>query len=83
MFLKEDAANGYAALSNLKFSYATPFWQTDEQILLGEQPAELAAYYPTVPESRTPYCCAASVTAPAKTFITSTSGQAAGCPTSR
>lgn len=46
MFLKEDAANGYAALSNLKFSYATPFWQTDEQILLGEQPAELAAYYP-------------------------------------
>lgn len=46
IFLQEDAANGYAALTNLKFSYDTPFWQTDEQILLGEQNATLAAYYP-------------------------------------
>lgn len=46
IFLKEDAANGYAALTNQKFSYGTPFWQTDAQILLGEQNATLAAYYP-------------------------------------
>lgn len=46
MFLKEDAANGYAALNNLRFDYGTPFWQTDEHILLGDAPAALAAYYP-------------------------------------
>lgn len=46
IFLKEDAANGYSALTNLRFDYATPFWQTDEQILLGEPNATLAAYYP-------------------------------------
>lgn len=46
IFLKEDAANGYSALTNLRFDYATPFWQTDEQILLGEKNATLAAYYP-------------------------------------
>lgn len=46
MFLKEDVANGYAALNNLRFDYGTPFWQTGEQILLGEQNAKLAAYYP-------------------------------------
>lgn len=46
MFLKEDAVNGYSALTNLPFTYGTPFWQTEEQILLGDAPAELAAYYP-------------------------------------
>lgn len=46
MFLKEDATNGYAALTNLRFTYGTPFWQTDEHILLGDAPAALAAYYP-------------------------------------
>lgn len=46
MFLKEDAAHGYAALTNLRFTYGTPFWHTDEQILLGDVPAALAAYYP-------------------------------------
>lgn len=46
IFLKEDVANGYKALTNLRFDYATPFWQTDEQILLGEPNATLAAYYP-------------------------------------
>lgn len=46
IFLKEDAANGYSALNNLLFTYGTPFWQTEEQILLGDAPAELAAYYP-------------------------------------
>lgn len=46
LFLKEDAANGYSALGNLRFDYATPFWETGEQILLGEQNATLAAYYP-------------------------------------
>lgn len=46
IFLKEDAANGYDALTNLRFTYSTPFWHTDEQILLGDVPAALAAYYP-------------------------------------
>lgn len=46
IFLKEDAANGYDALTNLLFTYDTPFWQTGEQILLGDAPAALAAYYP-------------------------------------
>lgn len=46
IFLKEDAANGYDALTNLQFTYDTPFWQTAEQILLGDAPAALAAYYP-------------------------------------
>ena len=46
MFLKEDGASGYAALNNLRFTYATPFWQADEQILLGTQAATLAACYP-------------------------------------
>lgn len=46
MFLKEDAVNGYDALTNLKFTYGTPFWQAGEQILLGGVPAILAAYYP-------------------------------------
>lgn len=46
MFLKEDTANGYAALTNLRLTYGTPFWQTDEQILLSDALAVLAAYYP-------------------------------------
>ena len=46
IFLKKDAVNSYDALTNIKFTYGTPFWHTDEQILLGEQDATLAAYYP-------------------------------------
>ena len=46
MFLKEDGASGYTALANLRFTYATPYWQADEQILLGGQTATLAACYP-------------------------------------
>lgn len=46
VFLKADAGAGYDAVSNLLFTYGTPLWQTDEQILLGAAPATLAAYYP-------------------------------------
>lgn len=46
VFLKEDAVNRYGAITNLEFTYATPFWQTNKQILLGDQLATLAAYYP-------------------------------------
>lgn len=46
LFRKEDAANGYEAIDNQQFTYAAPFWQTDNQILLGYSPAVIAAYYP-------------------------------------
>lgn len=46
MFMKADAPNGYTALDNQRFTYATPFWQADEQILLGTPAATLAACYP-------------------------------------
>lgn len=46
VFLKADAANGYSPVDNRQFAYATPFWQSEEQILLGAPPATLAAYYP-------------------------------------
>lgn len=48
MFMKEDTGGGYGALTNRCFTYGTPFWQADEQILLGEQDATLAACYPYV-----------------------------------
>ena len=54
LFLKEDAGSGYEALNNLKYTYATPFWQTDEQILLGNSNAVLAAYYPYTSETTNP-----------------------------
>lgn len=46
MFRKADITNGYTAITNLRFTYSTPYWQPDEQILLGTQSALLAAYYP-------------------------------------
>ena len=46
MFRKADAPNGYTALGNQCFTYATPFWQTGEQIMLGTPNALLAACYP-------------------------------------
>lgn len=46
IFRKADTGSGYTALTNMRFTYATPFWQTDEQILLGTQDALLAACYP-------------------------------------
>lgn len=54
LFRKADAANGYKAIANQAFSYATPFWSTDRQILLGEANASLAAYYPYGEEKTTP-----------------------------
>lgn len=46
LFQKEDATNNYEAIDNQQFTYAAPFWQTDNQILLGSSPAVIAAYYP-------------------------------------
>lgn len=46
LFQKEDVANVYEAIDNQRFTYAAPFWQTDNQILLGSSPAVIAAYYP-------------------------------------
>ena len=46
LFQKEDATGGYEAVDNRQFTCATPFWQTDNQILLGYSPAVIAAYYP-------------------------------------
>lgn len=46
IFLQKNVVNGYDAFTNLEFIYDTPFWYTAEQILLGEQNATLAAYYP-------------------------------------
>lgn len=45
LFLK--AGNGYDAVNNRKYSYAEPFWSTEEQqLLLSSEMATLAAYYP-------------------------------------
>lgn len=46
IFRKADVPAGYTALGNLLFTYDTPFWKTDEQILLGDPVATMAAYYP-------------------------------------
>lgn len=46
IFLQADDANGYAAADNRPYTYATPFWQTEEQLLLNAQTARLSAYYP-------------------------------------
>lgn len=46
IFLKADDANGYAAVNNRLYTYATPFWQTDDQLLLNKTSARLSAYYP-------------------------------------
>lgn len=54
LFLKADAPNGYDAIANQKFTYDTPYWQTEEQILLGDAPAVIAAYYPYTAEVANP-----------------------------
>lgn len=46
IFQKQDDAKKYKALNNLKFDYGTPYWFTDEQILLTDEMATLSAYYP-------------------------------------
>lgn len=54
LFQKEDATRGYEAIDNQKFTYHTPFWQTDHQILLGSSLAVIAAYYPYDAETVNP-----------------------------
>lgn len=46
LFLNADAVGGYQAISNKLYTFSTPFWQTEEQLMLAEAPAKLAAYYP-------------------------------------
>ena len=46
IFLQADDANSYAAIDNRLYTYATPFWQTEEQLLLNTEAAQLSAYYP-------------------------------------
>lgn len=54
VFLKADAGGGYDAVNNLLFTYGTPFWQSEGQILLGSSMATLAAYYPYASEKSNP-----------------------------
>lgn len=49
-----QAANGYDAVNNRKYSYATPFWSTGQQLLLSSEKAMLAAYYPYSEAQATP-----------------------------
>lgn len=45
LFLKGDDA--YDAIHNRKYTYGTPFWETEtEQLVLGKTPAVFTAYYP-------------------------------------
>ncbi len=46
LFMQEDAAGGYGALTNLCFTYGSPFWQAGEQILLGAQNAHTGGMLP-------------------------------------
>lgn len=52
LFLKESKA--YDAVNNRKYSYATPFWITGQQLLLSSEKAMLAAYYPYSEAQATP-----------------------------
>lgn len=52
LFLKESKA--YDAVNNRKYSYATPFWSTGQQLLLSSEKAMLAAYYPYSEAQTTP-----------------------------
>lgn len=38
--------NGYAAISNARYTYGAPLWTSDVQLVLNENNATLAAYYP-------------------------------------
>lgn len=46
LFLMADETNGYQAVSNKPYTYSTPYWQSKGQLMLAEEPARLAAYYP-------------------------------------
>lgn len=54
VFLKEDAAGGYSSINNRLFTYGTPFWESESQILLGAPVATLAAYHPYAPGKSNP-----------------------------
>lgn len=46
IFMMADGVNGYQAVGNKLYTYSLPFWQTEGQLMLGEESATLSAYYP-------------------------------------
>lgn len=49
-----NGSKAYDAVNNRKYSYATPFWSTGQQLLLSSEKATLAAYYPYSETQTTP-----------------------------
>lgn len=54
IFLQAAPENGYEAISNKKYTYGTPVWTSDSHLMLEENSAQLAAYYPYKPDGVTP-----------------------------
>lgn len=47
IFLQADPDKGYAeAVTNKMYAYGVPIWTSEPHLMLGEQSAQLAAYYP-------------------------------------
>lgn len=47
IFLQADPDKGYPeAVTNKKYTYGVPIWTSEPHLMLGEQSAQLAAYYP-------------------------------------
>lgn len=47
IFLQADPDKGYAeAITNKMYAYGVPIWTSEPHLMLGEQSAQLAAYYP-------------------------------------
>lgn len=47
IFLQADPDKGYAeAITNKKYTYGVPIWTSEPHLMLGEESAQLAAYYP-------------------------------------
>lgn len=47
VFLQADPERGYAeAVTNKRYTYGVPIWTSEPHLMLGEQSAQLAAYYP-------------------------------------
>lgn len=52
LFLK--GSDAYDAIHNRKYTYGTPFWETEaEQLVLGKTPAAFTAYYPYASDGAT------------------------------
>lgn len=46
IFLMADEKKGYQAVSNKLYTYATPHWESEGNLMLAGETAQLAAYYP-------------------------------------